>query len=181
MQDVHPGQSPDNTTQCKCGNGLGGVVQCNSATLQVSVLHCYCMTYNRQSNQTLVGHCTASYIAREPSPGKIHNQLHTNNSESINSEVCGKFNRDGQLCGKCIEGYGPPVYSYNFQCVKCDKLNFKSNLLKYIAVAFLPLTGFYLIVIVFKVRATAGFMVSYVMICQLETIPFQNLSSFKEI
>ena len=44
----------DNTTQCQCGDSLGGVVDCNNETLHVSVLHCYCTTYNRQLNEAIV-------------------------------------------------------------------------------------------------------------------------------
>ena len=156
----------DNTTHCKCGDDLLDIVECNSQTLQVSVVSCYCMTYNEQFNKTLVGRCPITCR------GGRYKRIHTNESFSINMEVCGRLKREGQLCGDCIQGYGPAVYSFTYACVECERSHFKYNLLKYIAVAFIPLTGFYLIIIVFKVRATASFMVSHVLICQLATTPF---------
>lgn len=137
----------DNLSQCVCGNDFHGVVHCNS-DLEVSVLFCYCITYNRHMNQTLVGHCTASCTVgfMDSAVCRTHYRLHTNSSEMINQEVCGEFNRRGQLCGECMEGYGPPVYSYSFTCVKCRKSDFKINLIRYIAVAYIPLTAFFLIV-----------------------------------
>ena len=169
----------DNTTHCKCGDTYREIITCDKDTLQVSILAC--ITYNMELNKTLVGPCFAQCFKNtSQSPDGFHYLLHTNNSEAINDEVCGRFNRTGQLCGRCIEGHGPPVYSYVFQCVKCNETDFKYNLLKYTAVAFLPLTGFYLIVIAFKIRATAGFMVAFVMISQLATSPFEARRRFPQ-
>ena len=159
--------------QCQCGNSLGGVVHCNRETLKVSVLHCYCMTYNRQTNVTLVGHwiyrCMFSYS--KDGGCKSHKEVKSNDSKLLNQEMCGLFKRTGQLCGECIEGHGAPVYSYSLKCVKCEESDFRYNLFKYIAVAFLPLTVFYLVVIIFKISVTSGSMVAYVLICQILTTP----------
>ena len=82
------------------------------------------------------------------------------------------FNRRGQFCGMCMEGYGYPVYSHFFSCLKCNATDFKYNLLKYLTVAFIPLTVFYGMVIVLKVRATSAPMVSFVLISQLLSTPY---------
>ena len=66
---------------------------------------------------------------------------------------CELFNRADQLCGKCKSGYALPVFSYHLRCIKCDNFN-KYNTLKYVAVAFLLVTVFYLTVVMFKFRAT---------------------------
>ena len=97
------------------------------------------------------------------SPCNTHHKIHTNDTEMLNYELCDEYNREGQLCGECKEGFGPPVYSYTFSCVKCQESDFKLNLLKYIAAAFIPLTVFFFLVIIFKVRATSGPMVVYVL------------------
>ena len=72
----------------------------------------------------------------------------------LNSEVCGNYSRTGLSCGNCIEGYTPLAYSYELHCMNCTG-SAVSNWIKYLAAAFLPLTGFYTIVIVFKISATA--------------------------
>lgn len=84
------------------------------------------------------------------------------------------FNREDQLCSRCVKGYGLPVYSYTFTCVQCNATCFKYNLLSYIAVAFVPLTVFYGIVIVFKVRATSAPMMAFVLTCQLLSAPYMS-------
>ena len=165
--------SSNTSNQCVCGSDLGGVVQCNSKTLEVSVLFCYCMTYNDHINMTLVGQCLPRCDFLDTTTCRTHNRVHANTSELINLKLCGEFNRDGQLCGNCMKGYGPPVYSYSFTCVECKKSDFALNLIRYVAAAFLPLTLFYLIVIIFKVKVTkpSGSMMVYVLTCQLLSIP----------
>ena len=89
----------------------------------------------------------------------------------LNSELCGRYSREGQLCGRCKNSTGPPVYSYSLECVPCLETEFKSNLFKYVAVAFLPLTIFYLGAVTFKLSVTSGNMVAYVLVCQLASAP----------
>ena len=162
----------DETGQCDCGNDLRGIVHCNAETKSVSVLTCFCMTYNSKTNQTVVGHCMIMCKRkRNDATCKLYNRIETNDTKEINNDVCESTNKTGQLCGRCKEGYGIPVYSYTLNCVKCNATDFTHSLFKYIAVAFLPLTLFYFIVIAFKVSVTSGSMVAYVMICQVVAIP----------
>ena len=65
-------------------------------------------------------------------------------SISGNNELCRTSNREGQFCGRCKKSTGPAVYSYSLECVPCLETEFKFNLFKYVAVAFLPSTIFYL-------------------------------------
>ena len=163
----------NNSHQCECEDGLKGVVHCKNNPYQLSVQFCYCMTYNVKLNEVLVGTCIYGCKLVGVSGGCVtHHSIVTNNSEMINNETCGEYNRDGQLCGNCKEGYGPPVYSYSLKCVKCKKSDFKSNLLKYIAVAFIPLTGFYLLVMLFKIRVTSTPAVVFILTSQILAAPF---------
>ena len=156
--------------ECQCGDALGGVVFCDSNTHNVSVLYCNCMTKSK-SNQTTVGKCLAMCRLDNDFICSLGNKLMTNDTEKLNILSCNEVKRTGQLCGDCIEGYGPPVYSYLLQCVQCNETNFKYNVLKYIATAFLPLSFFYIFVILFKISVTSGSMIPYVLICQVYTIP----------
>ncbi len=69
------------------------------------------------------------------------------------------------MCGECTEGHGLPVYSYSLSCVECT--HYKYNWIKYIAVAYIPLTLFLIVVITFRISATSGSMVGYVTVSQL--------------
>ena len=77
----------------------------------------------------------------------------------------------------CEDGFAPPVYSYYFGCVNCSNYNnYKYNWLKYIAVAYLPLTVFYFVVILARIRATSAEVNALVYIVQ--TSAFSTLLKF---
>ena len=123
--------SVDNSSQCVCGNDFYGVVHCNK-DLEIAVMFCYCITYNRYTNETLVNQCIVRCHTKfmDKEGCRTHYRVLTNNSEMINQEICGEYKRRGQLCGECMEGYGPPVYSYSLKCAKCEKSDFRFNLIK---------------------------------------------------
>ena len=154
--------------ECQCGDSLHGVVHCDRDNKTISLLKCYCMSYNRDFNMTVVGPCNA--MCRESYHS--YNVLNASDDVSLlNSELCGQYNREGQLCGRCKNNTGPPVYSYSLECVPCLETEFKSNLFKYVAVAFLPSTIFYLGAVMFKLSVTSGNMVAYVLVCQIVSVP----------
>ena len=72
-----------NAGECACGDDLGGVVYCNPETLKVSLLYCFCMTYNSLTNETLVGQCYEGYFFKDTAP-------ESNDSNMINVEMCGE-------------------------------------------------------------------------------------------
>ena len=93
------------------------------------------------------------------------NSLKTNSSSDIENKTCGRYNRHGILCSKCMDAYGLPVYSFDISCVSCKDRWY--NFLKYIAVVYLPLTIFVLIIILFRFSANSGSMVVYITISQM--------------
>ena len=158
--------------ECQCRNGLDGVVHCDRDSKQISLLLCYCMSYNRDFNMTVVGPCNV--MCRRMGADRYHSYNVLNVSDDVtllNSEVCGEYSREGQLCGRCMNNTGPPIYSYSLECVPCLETEFKSNLFKYVAVAFLPSTIFYLGAVMFKLSVTSGNMVAYVLFCQIVSVP----------
>ena len=85
------------------------------------------------------------------------------------NQLCKKYNRDGQLCGKCQKGFAPPVYSYSVSCVNCAE--YTKNWVKYVAISFLPLTGFFILIVTFRISATSGTMNTFILISQTMTMP----------
>ena len=154
-----------NTSQCQCGDSLNHIVSCEGDADHhtLSLLPCYCMTYSEVANTTVVGSC----LARCES-GEI---VHTSNITELNKEQCGYFNREGQHCGQCTPKHGPPVYSYTFPCVRCNASDLASNIVKYLVVAYLPLTAFFVAVMLFKVSVTSDYAIVMVLICQVITAP----------
>ena len=158
----------NSSEDCRCGDSLKSIVTCSMSPYRLSVLHCYCMTYNIKIDQVTVGECLLKcYLLSSRVSEKI--PIHVNNCRALNSDVCGSFNRDGHLCGDCMEGYGPPVYSFSLECVECSKEDFRSNLIKYITIAYGPLTVLYALIIVFKISFTTARFGAYIMIWQIAT------------
>ena len=98
------------------------------------------------------------------------------NITKLNHAMCGWMKRDGLLCSKCKDGYSPLVYSYDLNCIKCSNNN--HNWLKFIAVAFIPLTLFYFIVILFRVNATNPYLYGFITFNQVVTAPINVRAAF---
>ena len=85
------------------------------------------------------------------------------------NETCSYLRRTGTLCGECMGGYVPPAYSYNMECFKCSHTH--HNWLKYMAVAFLPLTVFMIIILVFRVSVLSPKLHALVFAFQNFSVP----------
>ena len=127
----------------------------------------YCMTtdVNATKRIDVVGGCFSS---------SLHQLIRTVtfplpcNISELNGYMCAGLNREGQLCGRCENGFAPPVYSYSLVCTNCTT-DYHFNWLKYIGVAFGPLTIFCLIICVFHISATSPYLHGFVFYCQIVT------------
>ena len=91
------------------------------------------------------------------------------NVTELDKATCGLTSRTGQLCGQCVDGHSPPVYSYYPQCVNCTTGT--NNWPKYLAVSLLPTTAFFIGLLVFRFRATSPLLNGYILFCQIITSP----------
>ena len=139
------------TVSCRYENGK----------FKVGVLLGYCMTMNSKRSEVVVGSCPFNI---KPT----HHETYTlvpNNTSQLDTVVCGYTHRTGQLCGQCVNGTSPPVYSYYPQCVNCPAGT--NNWAKYLAVSLLPTTLFFLGIVVFRFRATSPNMNGFIVLCQI--------------
>ena len=165
---------------CQCGSPIHGVVSCDNATRRVSVLSCFCMTLNDDDgNSTVIGSCllncaNGTYL-------KNHNNVYHRVSP-IKSELdkgsCNYLNRRGRLCSKCIEGHYISAYSYDFHCYNCTS-SVGYNVVKYIFIAYIPLTMLYLFVLVFHISATSPKLNAFVVLCQSFATPVYVMISIQ--
>ena len=167
----------DTTGRCDCGASILDVltVRCGNQT-DLLLQNSYCMTYSCEENTTYVGLCPYSSIIS--SLWGSTNQ--TSNSTELNKRTCGVWNRKGRLCSECIEGYGVPVYSYHFQCVKCS--NATNLRVKEIALfvirAFLPLTVMCIIITLFRINVLLPPWNMFVLASQFFSVPPLVQASF---
>ena len=149
--------------ECICGNSLKETIICNPETLTAQLIVrflCVMMFSSKSVNSILLGTC----------PYGNKGILPKNMSEiSEDTSLCSFFNRKGQLCGECAENYTLPAYSYYLGCVKCE--NYNNGLIKFIAAAFLPLTFFYIVVIIFRISVTSSTLNAFVMVNQIFASP----------
>ena len=162
----YPKKTTNGSAICECGSALGWIVKCPNET-QLQVLDCYCMTYNEDSAAYVVGFCYYACFPFSPYY-TIPSQV---NATELNTFECGDYHRDGQLCGKCKHGFAPSVYSYSLACTECS--NYTMNWIKYIAVAFLPLTIFLVVIVVCRLSVTSGLFNGFVLVTQLYSLPPQ--------
>ena len=95
-------------------------------------------------------------------PGYI--RLPDNISE-LNAYMCGLMNRKGFLCKDCIDGFGPSVTSLGYKCSNCTDTWYGIPL--YLAVEFIPITLFYLVILIFKIHLTSAPMIFFILYHQL--------------
>ena len=157
----HLWQERNNVTgDCECGDPLQEVVQCQEKPYSL-LYECYCMTY---SHKTLVGSC--QYTCQRSWTGYFF-PITINSTSQLNEFMCSEFNRQGQLCGSCVPGYAPPVYSYYLSCFNCTT----SNWGKYTAVSLLPLTAFFVFVVTFRLSATSPKLNGFILCVQILLSP----------
>ena len=129
-----------------CGDLVKGVVSCDNATQRVGVLDCFCMTSNGNKdngNTTVVGNClfncaNGTFGTKE----ELYHPVYGNVS-GLDDKTCGYLNHHGRLCGARKERHHVSAYSYDLTCFQCTS-SVGYNVIKYVSIAFLPLTLLYL-------------------------------------
>ena len=153
---------------CKCDRAIPRDVFCSSQgnKSEVNVMFGFCMTLDKHQKEVVVGQCPVTTRRRH---------YHTNYfevpqcSSELDSAVCGATRRTGQLCGECEPGTSPPVYSYFLHCVNCTTDT--NNWGRYLAVSLLPLTGFFLVAVILRLRVTSTHWNGVVFTFQILTSP----------
>lgn len=167
-----PREGENNSQICECGQSLDGLIVCqDNSSCQLSIPICYCMTYDEETEQAVVGSCLYGCFQRPvsgiPMPSLYHH-LPLDVSE-LNSYMCGLFHRQGQLCSWCLPGYIQPLYTYTLHCVQCEYTAYEW--LKYAVLAFVPVTIFFFVIICCRIRITSGSMNAFVQVCQILSAP----------
>ena len=154
---------------CQCGPHLHYMISCiqDGNSSEVEVFYQFCMTQNNEQTKVVVGACPYN---RGGHAFAVHRfRSLPSNVTQLDREMCAITGRTGQLCGRCVEGASPPVYSYFPQCVNCTAET--NNWAKYLAVSLLPTTAFFTGVLVFRFRATSPLLNGYILACQIVTSP----------
>ena len=87
------------------------------------------------------------------------------NLSELNDYMCGPMNRKGLLCKDCIDGFGPSATSLKYKCSNCTDAWYGIPL--YLAVELIPITLFYLIILIFKIHLTSAPITLLILYCHL--------------
>ena len=157
---------------CMCGNTFDGIVSCDEYTKEVGVQECFCITRYHIRNTTLavLGQCMLNCVNNTAISLAVYIYHHVPRdlvSGDNNNSVCGYLHRKGTLCGQCEDGYYVAAYSYTFECIRCHhQSQFFPNWLWYMLVAYIPLTLFMIIILVFRVSVVSPKLYGAVAIIQ---------------
>ena len=156
---MHRQNAQDNS--CVCGDDVHNAVECIPGEYSIAVMRYFCIILSEDLDTVFIGTC----------PYSNGGLLPPNKSELIRFDgLCIDFyHRRGQLCGACEENYTLPVYSYYLGCIKCE--DYKYGWVKFIAAAFLPLTIFYVLVIIFRISVTLSSLNGFVLVSQIMATP----------
>ena len=156
---------------CQCGDQHSAAVVCDNKLKESAVLDCHCITYDKQSQATYLGHCFYNCENGNPTEvvDSVYKKLPQKPEELLNKSACTHFHRMGLLCGDCEEEHSPLVLSYNLSCVRCPGGH--KNWWKFVLAGFVPLTFFYFFVIMFNINVTSSRLHGVVWFSQALSIP----------
>ena len=172
-----PGYELENSTMtCICqGRPFAGYVHCTQH-FESSIFVGYCISYSKieikgkPSKQVIVASCPF-FSGFQVSGPSIPLPMNVN---KLDETFCTEqWNRTGKLCDKCLNNKGISVFSSSYNCTECTNLS--KNWLIYITVTFLPLTLFFLIVVIFHVGVISPQTNGYIFFSQIITIPLHKL------
>ena len=153
------------TEQCECyrSPSTEDIVKCTFNERDALLKYGYCMTYNEgESGEIFVGKCKYFEI-RGHNMSKISGYITLpGNVSELNEYMCGPMNRKGMVCSECIEDFGPSVTSLGYSCHNCVWYGIPL----YLFVEFVPVTVFYVIVILFQINLTSAPFTAFVLYSQ---------------
>ena len=122
-------------------------------------------TFDNDSDIAVYGYCP--YITASKIDKQISHYYHIEfDLSNLTEQTCGPLNRKGMLCSECLEGYGPAVYAFGNECLKCHGSVYGRWAL-YLFVVLFPITVFYIFVIIFNVHAASPPFTAFVLYCQI--------------
>ena len=164
QRDVCPSWPiPENTSSTGCSCSLHPHFKCGSGFPLLRFG--FCMTYNSATGTTEVGPCPYIGHYNTTSIDYIFYIQLPSNVSLLNEVMCGPLNREGTLCGKCKDGYGIALYSYNLECSKCWGHGYGWVL--YYFLELFPITVLYFLVVIFHIRATSSPLSALVFMSQV--------------
>ena len=154
-------------------------MQCNQLEGKAQIMNGFCATSTEQEGLYYAGYCPFSHTKNNTN--RMYSEL-PSDPDLLNEVMCGPYNRKGLLCGECIDGYGPAVFSPYNKCENCSKLSTGFAVSLYLLLELTPITLLFVCVVVFRLSITVGPLLWYVLFCQIYIFALQiNLYLYEYI
>ena len=147
------------------------MIQCNG--VNVSIHSGQMLTYDLQKNQVSATQTNYRHLDgyNVTMAGSI---LLPSDISELNQYICGPLNRKDHLCSECKSGYGPSMVftPCTNACYAC-KDNWY-NVILYLLLELVPITVFYLFILVFQIKLTSAPMTCFIFYSQLTVMAFEE-------
>ena len=164
----------NDTQQCECGEHRTLKIRCNQPEQKIEISDGYCVS--NVHNKYYAGMCLYAHV------GNYTDRMFSvapRDPERFEEYMCGHYNRRGLLCGRCIDGYGPAVYSLEMKCVDCSKLSLGVAVVLFGVLEFVPITLFFIFVLVTRLNITNGPSVRRICLVLNQTFTLQLIFCHK--
>ena len=155
--------------QCVCSEAETTQITCSQTELTSFLKLGHCAYQDETINVTVVSSCPYVFPVH-----LIHDALIRlpRNTSQLNDFVCGHLKREitTVLCGKCINGTGPSIFSFGMQCARCSSV----NILYYLLFQYVPTTIIFLVILLFRFDIVSPPMANYIMYCNLLVLVFRS-------
>ena len=160
--------------QCECGVRLENSVMCKpKKKVAIDAWLCMSLSYDNRSKVTVAGNCIYSPLDSFNNEFFIEQPIAVTELDNF---TCGWLKRTGLLCSHCRnQSHGVAMLSYRYECVEC--LGSIYGWLLYFTLVLVPVTLFFLVIIVCNVRATAAHMNAFICIVQISLNGINSLIS----
>lgn len=165
---------------CECAPKVDAIVICDPATKTAFMHLGYCMSYIEESNMTVFGTCIYnSYQVYSDGLGANMSTLFQDThayyplprNKSKLGTSCRYLNRRGLLCGKCLDGFVPPLLSYDLKCMNCSGASRIKNWAVLCARMFVPITVFYVVALTFRLSLLSPRLNGFILFAQYVSSP----------
>ena len=160
-----------NNVTCECGQPFGGKVHCNQQERKAEIANGFCPTSTEQEGLYYAGDCPFKHT--ENNTDRMFSEM-PSDPDLLNDAMCGPYNRKGLLCGRCIDGYGPAVYSLDIKCANCSKISTGFAICLYLFLELIPITLFFMCVLFFRLNIISGPLLGYVLFSQVYMFVIQR-------
>jgi len=160
----------DKTCLCPTNQNVLRCDEISNGSYALSFLDCTCVTYNQNEHVIEFGFCVYACGWKASKYDIAYHEM-PQDILDWNNFTCGHFKRSDTLCGRCdgTRNLYPRAYSFDISCTECQ--HSQMNWLMYIISAFLPLTMFCFVILLFKINVYSSQLQGFILFSQFISIP----------